>query len=251
MKKITKKIIVANWKMYGSPEMAKNWVQEVRGFLSVNSCVAVDIIVCPPAPLLYLLKNELAGLLIQLGGQDCHMQAEGAYTGEISADLLKSVGAEYVLVGHSERRINNLESNEIICRKAARAMQSGLIPIICIGETAEQRASGKTIEVLHKQIVESIPQEAKKSNFILAYEPIWAIGSGKVPTSAEIKSAHEAIISTTMKHTGLACGDVCVLYGGSVKSENAGEILAIAGVAGVLVGGASLVAGEFYKIAEC
>lgn len=251
MKNFTNKIIVANWKMNGSPEMAKAWAAEMRALLVTNNQQPATIIVCPPSPLIFILKGKLNDLPISFGGQDCHADAAGAYTGDISADLLKDLGAEYVIVGHSERREACGETSEIVCVKAARTLEIGLIPIICIGETAQQRDAGETLAVLAQQVKKSVPENWGAEKIILAYEPVWAIGSGNLPTSDEIKTAHQAIISETAKHTGLAEEQVYVLYGGSVKPENAHEIMKIAGVAGVLVGGASLKAGEFYRISEC
>lgn len=232
--------------MNGNPAMVKAWAEEFRELLRTTNNEQRTTIICPPAPLIPLLKTELADLPIQLGGQDCSEHKHGAYTGETSADLLYSLGAEFVIVGHSERRQYHDETNEIVRAKASQAIASGLTPIICVGETAEQRDNGETEAVLREQVKNSIPQEG---NFLLAYEPVWAIGSGNVPTLAEIKNAHETIISATTKQTGLALADISVLYGGSVKPENAAEIMKIAGVSGVLVGGASLKAEEFFKIA--
>lgn len=249
-----KKTIVANWKMYGDSASAKAWVDSFRALLPTtnNQQPTTKIIVCPPTPLLATLKTAVADLPISLGGQDCHYEKEGAWTGDISADLLKDIGCEFVIIGHSERRNNYAETNEIVNKKASYAITIGLVPIICIGETAIERANGQTIEVLKKQITESIPKNAIETNFILAYEPIWAIGSGNVPTMDEIKTVHEAILLATSKHIsgnrGLASDNILLLYGGSVKAENAKEIMQVQGVSGVLVGGASLKAEEFFKI---
>lgn len=244
-----KKTVIANWKMYGNSASAKAWADSFRAISqATNDKSQATIIVCPPAPLLSLLKTEFLDLPIFLGGQDCHSQTEGAFTGDISADLLKDIGCSHVIVGHSERRNNYAESNEIVSKKADYAIKAGLIPIICIGETAIERENGQTIEVLSKQIAESIPKNVAKNNFILAYEPIWAIGSGNVPTINEISAAHCAILSEVSKLTGLASDSVSLLYGGSVKAENAKEIMQVQGVSGVLVGGASLKAEEFFKI---
>ena len=247
------KIIVGNWKMNGTPAMAKAWAQEFSVCLSTIHHPPSTIIICPPAPLITLLKTELADLPIDIGGQDCSEHKEGAYTGDTAADLLYSLGVKYVIVGHSERRQYHAETGEIIRAKATQAIKSGLTPIICVGETAQQRDSGETEAVLREQVAECHPVRAVSEaqdyrQFILAYEPVWAIGSGNVPTADDIKTAHETIISAVDKQTGLARKDISVLYGGSVKPENASEIMKIAGVAGVLVGGASLTAGEFWKI---
>ncbi len=242
-----KKTIVANWKMCGTPESTKLWAQEFSS-KSANIPTNNKIVVCPPAGLINLLKNALTENKPDLGGQDCHAQPEGAYTGETSAELLKSLGCEYVIVGHSERRTNSNETSETVRQKASRAIKSGLIPIICIGETSKQRENGKTLEIINQQIEESLPFEANSNNFILAYEPVWAIGSGKLPTMDEIKQVHSAIINNVARRIAIDVAKVCVLYGGSVKPDNAGEILSLPEVSGVLVGGASLKAEDFVKI---
>lgn len=242
-----KKIIVANWKMCGNIESSKVWAQNILSLLPTIP-VNTQVVVCPPAPLLSLLKSSLSGSQIHLGGQDCHFQPEGAYTGETSAKLLKDVGCEYVIVGHSERRNYCQETSEMVRAKAACAIKIGLIPIICIGETLEQRANGNTLPVITQQIEESIPDDATAGNFILAYEPVWAIGSGNLPTMDEIKQVHSAIIASVSKRKAIDINEVYVLYGGSVKPDNAGEILALSNVSGLLVGGASLNANDFCKI---
>ncbi len=243
------KIIIGNWKMCGSPDSAKLWAAEMRDFLLNTNYQLPTTIICPPAPLIPILAHELAETGIKLGGQDCHKQAQGAHTGDTSAQLLKAVGCDFVIVGHSERRTDHAETSETVCAKAAQAINSGLTPIICIGETASEREQGKTLQVLQEQVEKSVPTNCQ-NKFILAYEPVWAIGSGNIPSTSEIEQAHKAIISYTAKHTGLAEEKVFVLYGGSVKPENASEIMKIAGVSGVLVGGASLKAGEFIRISE-
>lgn len=243
-----KKTIIANWKMCGTPESSKLWAQD---FATKSSQISSEttVVVCPPFPLISLLKEELGKTSIKLGGQNCHIQPDGAYTGETSADLLLALGCEYVIVGHSERRSQCGETNDIVRQKATRAIKTGLIPIICIGETNAQRESGKTLDIINQQTDESLPFEAAAGNFILAYEPVWAIGSGKLPTMDEIKEVHGAIIANVSKRISVDAAQVCVLYGGSVKSDNAGEIMSMYEVSGVLVGGASLKAEEFFKIA--
>ncbi len=241
------KIIVANWKMCGSPESAKLWAVSFLPALSKLK-TANKIIVCPPAPLISQLKNELTGSIVKIGAQNCHFQPEDAYTGEICASLLKACGCEYVIVGHSERRSYFNETNEIVRRKAARAIKIGLTPIICIGESEEQKNSGKTIEVINQQLAESIPSEAKSGDFIVAYEPVWAIGSGKIPSLEEIKQVHQAILTNISSSMAIDIKKISVLYGGSVKADNAKDIMAMPEVSGVLVGGASLKADEFVKI---
>jgi triosephosphate isomerase len=243
-----KKIIVANWKMCGLPEIAENWGKEVTSRLPEIASDQVEVIVCPPAPLLPYLKDILAGSRVHLGAQDCHSQQEGAYTGDVSAALLKAVGCSHVIVGHSERRSLHGETDVMVSAKAARAIKTGLVPIICIGETQKQRENGETLDVINRQVKESIPDEAKSGNFVLAYEPVWAIGSGNLPTMDEISQVHDAVISSVSKRAGVDISEVMVLYGGSVKPDNAAGIMQVKGVAGVLVGGASLKADDFCKI---
>ncbi len=242
-----KKIIVANWKMNGSSESTKKWAQDFM-LLIPEVPYGVEAVACPPAPLIPLLNYLMDSSEVKLGAQDCHAKPEGAFTGETSAELLKDIGCGYVIVGHSERRTYNSESNEIVSAKASSAIKSGLIPIICIGETKEQRDRGDTIKVINQQIDESLPKEAGIGNFILAYEPVWAIGSGNLPTMDEIKQVHDAIIARVSKSIAIETSKVYVLYGGSVKADNAGEILALSNVSGVLVGGASLNGQDFCKI---
>lgn len=233
--------------MYGGIESSQIWTKKIiAGQEQIP--VSREVVVCPPAALLSLLKGALENSKIKLGGQDCHAKTEGAYTGETSAKLLKDVGCEYVIVGHSERRSYAGESNEIVCAKAACAIKTGLIPVICIGETLEQREKGRTLEVIRQQIAESVPDEAISSNFLLAYEPVWAIGSGKLPTMDEINQVHVAIKTGVAERKKVDKAGVYVLYGGSVKPDNAGEILKLDSVSGVLVGGASLNADDFCSI---
>ena len=175
-------------------------------------------------------------------------QPDGAYTGDISAPMLKEAGCAYVIVGHSERRSQHHESSGDVRKKAFRAIRSGLKPIICVGETLHERESGKAEATVVQQVMESLPEEADKGNFVLAYEPVWAIGSGQTPTLANIAEMHSQVTNAAAKCIGSKPEHMRVLYGGSVKADNAAEILATEGVAGVLVGGASLKAEEFCKI---
>lgn len=241
------KIVVGNWKMHGDPAMAGSLVQAVTGE-GHRLHPSAEVILCPPSPLLATVGGFLAGSVIKLGAQDCHTQAEGAYTGDVSAPMLKASGCSYVIVGHSERRRYHHESNNDIRLKALAAIKAGLTPIICIGETQGERDNGKAQEVVGQQVRECIPEEAVSGNFILAYEPVWAIGSGKTPTADDIGQMHAYIVSVTAKRTGLAANRVNVLYGGSVNAGNARQIMFTEGVSGVLVGGASLKAEEFCRI---
>ena len=242
--------------MYGNPGMAKDLAQAVVDVL-LELPRTMHVVLCPPAPLAAPLAGWIAQdvvddktLPLSVGGQDCHDQPEGAYTGDISAFMLKAVGCDYVIVGHSERRLHHGETDEMVRRKAARAIASGLIPIICIGETEAERASGQAHAVLARQIAGSVPEGVGEGNFILAYEPVWAIGSGRLPAAGDIRDTHATILEVAAKRTMLAPSQISVLYGGSVKPDNAHEILETEGVAGVLVGGASLKANDFCRIIE-
>ncbi len=203
------------------------------------------IVLCPPAILTRAAARLARPLGIAVGGQDCHEKTEGAFTGDISAAMLKEAGAHYVIVGHSERRQHHHETNDMVRKKALKAMRAGLKPIICVGETLAERQAGNAEAVVDGQLWESIPEEASGHDFLLAYEPVWAIGSGVTATRGDIEAMHALAGRVVMKKTGKA---VPVVYGGSVKADNAKEILGSAGVAGVLVGGASLKVEDFCKI---
>ncbi|MEZ5691622.1 MAG: triose-phosphate isomerase [Rickettsiales bacterium] len=253
------KLIVANWKMNGNIEFTKKWSGVVC--LHIGKKKSKDntkVVVCPPDGLIFPLKGFIDGSAISVGGQDCYVKDEGAYTGETSVNLLKDLGCEYVIVGHSERRSYFDESDNMVSQKAAIAIKSGIIPIICVGETAEERNNGKTEEVLRNQVNGSFPYEMVTDSgvgkFIFAYEPVWAIGTGKVPTISDIKEAHNVIkrefISNITTNYQVDAQEVGVLYGGSVKPENSSDIMTLDEVAGVLVGGASLRSDDFCKIID-
>lgn len=233
----SKTYIIGNWKMNGDKALAERLAMAAMALPPKSH---VQVVLCPPAIFMGELANLVDVTRIGLGGQDCHMQAEGAFTGDVSASMLYESGACYVLVGHSERRCGHGETNQIVAQKALQAANAELIPVICIGETAEQRKSGLANVVIEQQLAESIPEELAAGKFLLAYEPVWAIGSGQSATTDDIEAMHRHIITVVGKQKGAAANDVAVLYGGSVKAENAGEILTINGVSGVLVGGASL-----------
>ncbi|MDX1483130.1 MAG: triose-phosphate isomerase [Alphaproteobacteria bacterium] len=208
-----------------------------------------DLLLCPPAVNLAAVAEALSGTGIALGGQDCHASAAGAHTGDISAPMLAEAGAGFVIVGHSERRTDHGESDETVRGKAAAAHGAGLIAIVCIGETEAERDAGDTLAVLSRQIAGSIPSGADAANTVIAYEPVWAIGTGRTPTVEEVAEAHRHIRAEIAGP--VADADACrLLYGGSVKPENAAELLAVADVNGALVGGASLDAADFLAIAR-
>ena len=209
-----------------------------------------EILICPPATLLRALIDVVEKGQVKLGGQTCHVAESGAHTGDISAEMLKDAGASYVIVGHSERRCDHQESNTVVAAQAKAAWRAGLNAIVCIGESDAQRAAGQMERVLAEQIEGSLPTEATAANTAIAYEPIWAIGTGKTASLADIEAAHAFIRAQATKRLGAGGGAIRLLYGGSVKPSNAKEILSTKGVEGVLVGGASLKAADFLAVID-
>lgn len=242
---LMRKFIIGNWKMHGTAPAAHVLVEAVA---AAAAKAQVEVVVCPPATLLTQVTGWLVGSNVKVGGQDCHAEREGSHTGDISAAMLEEAGAAYVIVGHSERRIAHGETNDEVKKKAQAAIGVGLIPIICIGETAADRDAGKAKAVVEEQVRESLPRNPPAGHFFFAYEPVWAIGTGKTPTPQDIEAMHAHIINVAARETGLAPGEIFVVYGGSVNAANSKEILATGSVSGVLVGGASLKAEEFISI---
>ena len=240
-----RKLIVGNWKMNGSLELVQAIATELR---SAGRDLHCDLVVCPPATLLFEISRALAGSQIGVGGQDCHEASKGAYTGDVSADMLREAGASWVILGHSERRSAYGETDAMIRRKAVAGAAAGLTPIICVGETEQERDAGRGTEVIGAQIKGSIPDDF---HGVIAYEPVWAIGTGRSAQAQDIAQMH-AFIRTQLGQLGLDQGDrnTRVLYGGSVKADNADLILTTRHVGGVLVGGASLLPGDFTAIAR-
>jgi triosephosphate isomerase len=239
-------LIAGNWKMNGSPGFAR----DLAAALVAKSRAATPraaIALCPPAPLLGLVADAVKGSVIAVGAQDCHAKDKGAHTGDVSAVLLAEMGCRYVIVGHSERRTDHFETDAVVKGKAEAALRAGLIPIICVGETDADRENGQTAAVIARQVKSSVPSAATAANTVIAYEPVWAIGTGKTATTDDIAPVH-AQIRTLFGADGRAAGDLAVLYGGSVKGANAAGILACPGVNGALVGGASLDPDEFWTI---
>lgn len=212
--------------------------------------VGCELLICPPATLLMSAAHILLGSAVALGGQDCHTKMTGAHTGDVSAAMLRDVGCSYVIVGHSERRTDHGETDALVQAKAAAGHAAGLTAIVCIGETEAERDSGKTLDVLARQIAGSVPAGAKAADTVIAYEPVWAIGTGRTPTSAEIAAAHRHIRERLAARIGAEAQATRLLYGGSVKPSNAAEILRLDDVDGALVGGASLNAADFAAIAR-
>jgi len=244
-------LIAGNWKMHGrradGTALAAELARQARK--SGGAELRCEIVICPPATLLSALTDILADSPVRLGAQDCHALASGAYTGDISATMLADAGCRYVIVGHSERRTQHGETDDAVRAKAAAAHAAGLVAIVCLGETEMQRAGGETLAVVDRQFRASLPPTSTAANTVVAYEPVWAIGTGKVPTTAEIAAVHAQLRALARDRVG--DGErLRLLYGGSVKAGNAPEILAIADVNGALVGGASLQAAEFWAIAR-
>ena len=236
-----RKIAAGNWKMNG----LKASLDELQAIANHQRSHSVDVLICPPATLI----AACAGLPVAIGGQDCHASASGAHTGDISAEMLADAGATAVLTGHSERRTDHGETNATVAAKSRAAYRAGLTAVICIGETLAERENGATLAVIDDQLAGSIPDEATAANTVIAYEPVWAIGTGKIPTMDQIAEVHAHIRQRLSER--FSDGDAfSLLYGGSVKASNAAEIFAVPHVDGALVGGASLKASDFNPIID-
>ncbi len=238
-------MIVGNWKMNGLRSDGEILVRTFAERLTTSAPARRDIVVCPPATLLVALAEALADAGVALGAQDCHTGTGGAHTGDLSAVMLADAGCDYVIVGHSERRTDHGETDGLVRAKAEAVRAAGLVPIICIGETADQRDAGRAVEVVGDQLDGSLPDGASPDTVVIAYEPVWAIGTGRTPTTADIAEVHASIRARLGDH---GAEGTRVLYGGSVKPDNAKEILALGDVDGALVGGASLNADDFWAI---
>ncbi|HTI86758.1 MAG TPA: triose-phosphate isomerase [Alphaproteobacteria bacterium] len=242
-------LIAGNWKMNG---LAADGVALARSVAerAAKDALRCDVLVCPPATILNRIAEAMRGTKVAVGGQDCHAKASGAHTGDLSAPMVRDTGATFVIVGHSERRTDHGETDAMVRAKAEAARAAGLTPIVCIGETTAQRDGGETLQVLTRQIKGSVPPGLSGAEVVIAYEPVWAIGTGRTPTVAEIQEAHAHIHSELIGHSGERAADVRVLYGGSLNAGNAKAILAVPGVNGGLIGGASLKADDFLVIAS-
>jgi len=238
-------LIVGNWKMNGrSGQLGE--IEAVSRSVTASRPSA-DVLVCPPSTLMERAARIVAGR-IGIGGQDCHAQTDGPFTGDVSAEMLKDAGASAVIVGHSERRQHHGETDAMVLAKATAARRAALLAIICIGETTSQRDDGKAQFVCGEQIERSVPQDATSSSVVIGYEPLWAIGSGHMPSSDEISDMHAHIRRCLADRLGGQGNEVRILYGGSVEPSNARDILALPEVGGALVGGASLKAADFEAI---
>lgn len=241
-------LIAGNWKMNGLTEGATALTRDLLGRLP-DANGGPEMLVCPPSTLIARVGELIDGAPMSLGGQDCHVASSGAHTGDISAAMLADAGCQYVIVGHSERRADHGEGDALVRAKAEAAAASGLVPIVCVGETLEQRDAGEAVAVVTGQVRGSIPEGQGGSALVVAYEPVWAIGTGRTPTAADIAEVHDAI-RACLNDIAPAADAIRILYGGSVKPENAVEILAIDNVNGALVGGASLKGADFWAIRE-
>ncbi len=238
-------LLAGNWKMNGLRAGVRELERVIVGAAELST---VEILVCPPATLVFAFAVEAHGSRVSIGAQDCHPEPSGAYTGDIAAEMLADAGASAVIVGHSERRSLHGESDGAVRAKALAAHRAGLVAIICVGETRDQRDRGRTLDVIGSQIDGSLPGAITAANTVIAYEPVWAIGTGLTPTTNDVAEVHGFIRERLAQRHG-AAQDLRLLYGGSVKPSNAKELMAVANVDGALVGGASLKAEDFLGIA--
>jgi triosephosphate isomerase len=273
----SKNIIIANWKMNSSFDKAQTWIDNLNKKLTKSSQILPEIVLCPPSIMIdyvdgLLIEGELEQIeklhknveeieekelekliakirQIKLGGQDCSIYENGAFTGDISAFFLKEVGAKYVILGHSERRQHNFESDDVVAEKIIQATKQNLVPILCVGESKEKRQNNNYQDFINNQLKNSLPKNTKIDDLIIAYEPIWSIGSGKTPTTNQIAEIAELITKNISHNKNIK--NFRVIYGGSVNSKNAQEILQTQSIKGLLVGGASLEEDEFFNILNC
>jgi triosephosphate isomerase len=240
-------LVAGNWKMNGLLRSVEELQKIIAGAGSFAG--KADLMICPPATLVALFADKARGSAMAIGGQDCHAEPSGAFTGDIAAEMLADAGAAAVIVGHSERRTTHRETDAAVRAKAQAAWRAGLTAIVCIGETRTEREAGKTLDVLGRQLDGSLPDGATGKNLVVAYEPVWAIGTGLTPTTADVAEAHAFIRKRLASRYGDTAQAVRILYGGSVKPSNAVELMGVPNVDGALVGGASLKAEDFFGIA--
>ena len=238
------KLAAGNWKMNGT----RASLGELRAVVAGAARAACGVAICPPATLIGAAAEVAAGSRVMIGGQDCHADPSGAHTGDVSAEMIADAGGKLVIVGHSERRTDHGETDSVVRAKAEAAWRAGLLAILCIGETEAERRSGQATAVLDRQIAGSVPDGATAGRLVIAYEPVWAIGTGLTPSDGDIVAAHAHIRRKLAERLGNEADAMRILYGGSVKPSNAGTILTLAGVDGALVGGASLKAVDFLAI---
>lgn len=241
-------LVAGNWKMNGLKPSLAQLDDIARGYTAALKAEA-DLLICPPVTLLAEAAARAGASGIAFGGQDCHSKASGAHTGDIAAEMLKDAGATYVIVGHSERRADHGDTDAVVKAKAEAAWRAGLTAIVCVGERKEHREAGKAVEVVGAQLAASIPDGASSERLVVAYEPVWAIGTGLTPTAKDVAEMHASIREALHKRFGATGEATRILYGGSVKPENAHELIIQIDVDGALIGGASLKAVDFLGIA--
>ena len=241
-------LIAGNWKMNGLKAAMAEFEAMVAGAPSVAA--KADLLVCPPATLVAAFAEKARGTAVAVGAQDCHPKPSGAHTGDISAEMLADAAAKAIIVGHSERRADHGESDQLVRQKTEAVWRAGLVAVVCIGESEEQRNAGQTLDILRGQLSLSLPDASTANNLVVAYEPIWAIGTGRTPTAADVEQIHKFIRDLLTERFKGEGSKMRILYGGSVKPSNAAELMAIANVDGALVGGASLKAADFLAIAQ-
>ncbi|MBS9476317.1 triose-phosphate isomerase [Ancylobacter radicis] len=242
-------LVAGNWKMNGLKATVAEFARIAEGY-DAGLRAKADLMICPPATLLSTLAVVALGSHVGIGAQDCHAKASGAHTGDISAEMIADTGASAVIVGHSERRADHHESDAMVHAKAEAAWRAGLLAVICVGETRTEREAGAALDVVRGQLAGSLPAGATAANTVIAYEPVWAIGTGLTPTLADIAQMHGDMRAVLLARFGAEGAGMRLLYGGSVKPDNAREILGVADVDGALVGGASLTADTFLPIAR-
>lgn len=243
-------LVAGNWKMNGTKAVLAEAIAVSDALDSAGDVIGADVMICPPATLTMVMAELCADSKVLIGGQDCHTSASGAHTGDISAEMLADAGAAAVIVGHSERRADHAETDELVRSKVQAVHRAGLVAIVCVGETAGQRGAGLTLKVVGRQLSGSLPDGATAANTIIAYEPVWAIGTGLTPTTGDVAEVHATIRAGLQARYGAEGSAMRILYGGSVKGSNAAELMAVAHVNGALVGGASLKARDFLEIIE-
>ena len=242
-----RKLAAGNWKMNGLAAAGA----ELDALIAATVGAAAEVLICPPATLIAGFAAQARGSAVAIGGQDCHPAPGGAHTGDLSAEMIADAGGTHVIVGHSERRADHGESDTQVRAKAEAAWRAGLTAIVCVGETEAERDAGRALEIVGGQLGGSIPDGATPENLVVAYEPVWAIGTGRVPSLEDIAEMHDFMRARLVARFGPAIGEaVRLLYGGSVKPGNAGEIFAVSNVDGGLVGGASLKADDFAAIVK-
>jgi triosephosphate isomerase len=248
MTKTIRPLIAGNWKMNGLRPAIGEFDAMLAG--TADAGARADLLVCPPATLIAAFAERARGSRLAVGAQDCHPKASGAHTGDLSAEMLADAGASAIIVGHSERRADHGETDALVRQKAEAAWRAGLTAIVCIGETQAQRDAGQTLDICRGQLSGSLPDAARAGNLVVAYEPVWAIGTGLTPTVGDVEQIHRFIREFLVARLGSEGASIRILYGGSVKPSNAAELMAVANVNGALVGGASLKAADFLAIAR-